>query len=883
MGEVYKARDTRLGREVAIKVLPPEFSADEERLNRFEREAQAVAALSHPNILAVHDIGREGEVSYFVTELLEGESLRDRLSSAPPSYRKAAALASQIARGLAAAHERGIIHRDLKPENVFITKDGHVKILDFGLAKIRPGQAGQELLSQLPTAPRHTDVGVILGTVGYMSPEQVRGEPVDHRTDIFSFGCVLYELLCGRMAFGARSAVETMNAILTEEPRDLSLFKEDLPPALAMVVRHCLEKKPEERFQSARDLAFQLDAVSLPSLSGSGRAAAQRDRGLAKLAKWAPILTAGAALVALAAVLWLSRRPLGQAAVGSPHLDLIVPDSTPIRNGYTERELCLSPNGRRLVFTAELPEGTVLCWRALDSPEVHRIPGTEGATVPAFSPDGRWLTFWKADEVKLMKIPSEGGTAIALAECEGAGPAVWDESGRVFFSSMQEALGTSFGTPHWVSSDGGPVKHLSPPDASRKERRLNVSDALPDGKHLLVSVIGWEEDSVDLYRLEDGKRQKLLREARWARYLPTGHILYVSMPGRKALMAAPFDLRSLRVTGPPRVVAEGVAWGVQHAVSPDGTLVYVPKETLSPLTTLILVNRAGAERTLLKTVGTLVFPRFSPDGRKVAVEKSEAEELALRLWIYDLDKNVFTRFFSETQAPSSVILESCPVWTPGGDRLVFTRLLMDRTTTLLATTLATTVTEPLASGEYLDSPQDFSPDGSLLVFEREGTEEPLKADLYLLSKGAAQPKPYMQTKYQERGARVSPDGRWVAYHSDESGQFEVYVQSFPQPGNKRQVSKEGGTFPIWSRDGKELFFLKGTEAYATPVTQGLSFDAGEPRRLFKSDFVDSTDESYWDAAPDGQHFVLIRNVKPPPTRFAVVLNWFTEVKQRVQE
>lgn len=882
MGQVYRAKDKRLGREVAVKVLPPEYARDADRLRRFELEARAVASLSHPNILAIHDFGKEGETCYVVMELLQGMNFRRVLEQGPLPVRKVIDYASQVARGLATAHEKGVIHRDLKPENLFLTRDGQVKILDFGLAKLQP-TAEDSSDPTLSTVPMKTDAGSLLGTVGYVSPEQVRRESVDHRSDIFVFGAVLHELLTGRRAFLKESAIETLNAILNEEPPVPERESGSVPPGLVRILRHCLEKNPAERFQSARDLAFHLESLSFPSGDETqpihyapGRAAGRR--------RWrVPALIILSVLVILAA-LWVTRSFHSGAQAPTRHLDVVVPARAPIGDIFSKRCFCLSPDGRHLVYTSDRGEQAALFTYSFGSGETLALRGTEGGISPAFSPDGKWVAFATSGEGRLQKVPAEGGAPVTLAQAEGPGTVVWSPDGRLYFSTLFGAFGAPFGTPHWVGPDGGEVHSFCSPDPARGERRVDVSGILPGGDRLLLSVSRLDGGSnIDLYSTKDGSRRTLIPNGHGARWISTGHLLYTPSGHSRTVMAVPFDPDRPEIAGSPRGILDGVAWGTQYDVSSDGTLVYLPADAETSRNALVLRDRTGMERRLLEADGVMNLPRFSPDGNRIVLGKSETEVLAVRLWVYELGRQAFSRLFSETPGTSRIILENCPVWSPGGDRLAFLLQRMDLSYTLMTASSSGGESTLLAKLQNGDEPGDWSPDGAWIVFARpDRTLDSPATDIWLLPlENPSSCAPFMRTPYNEGGARVSPDGRWLAYFSDESGEFEVYVQSFPKPSQKQKISRDGGGYPIWSRDGRELFFRTADGVYAVPVTTGETFKAGPPELLFKVKPVLSSDEFWWDVGPDNRGFVMVQDIKPPLTHFRVTLDWFEELRRKI--
>jgi Tol biopolymer transport system component len=907
MGEVYRARDEKLNRDVAIKVLPAALSQDTDRLRRFEQEAQAAGALNHPNILAVYDVGMHDGAPYIVSELLEGEELREQLNDGSLPQRKALDYAQQIAQGLAAAHERGITHRDLKPENLFVTTDGRVKILDFGLAKLsEPPAVAGGLNSEAETRRPLTDPGTVMGTVGYMSPEQVRGHEADHRSDIFSFGSILYEMLSGQRAFRRDTMAETMTAILKEEPPELSETNAKVSLPLEKIVRRCLEKKPEGRFHSASDLGFALETLSMPSGSGlktvrddanaEGRADAAQT--WLKRNAWLAWIVAG---VLLAVALILALPYFFQRVALAPTVTRFI--ITPPEKVIIGESVALSPDGKLLAFSGTDEKGKTLLWiRALDTLTPQPLPGTEGARFPFWSPDSRSVGFF-ADS-KLKKIEVSGGAAQTLAEAsiEPRG-ATWGRDGTILFSP-----GTL--TPIFkVSAGGGLVSAVTQQDQSREETSHRWPYLLPDDRHFIYFARGSKKETQALFvgSVDSKDRKLLLNVESNVAYVPidtssrgVGFLLFMR---DRTLMAQPFDADRLELSGEPRAIAEDVmhygeigptALGI-FSISTNGVLCYqTGNRTLSQLTWF---DRAGKQLGQAGSPGLYNEPALSPDGQRVALNTDrrrgyvgaqdpsspDGQRAALNsdtrdkgdIWILELARGTLTRF---TFDPST---DRRAVWSPDGSRVAFTsnRSGRDHLYQRLATG---------AGGDELLLPDagvtadDWSSDGRFLLYEanRPGTN----TDLWILPMtGDRKPFPFLQTEFDETHGQFSPDGRWITYVSNESGQPEVYVQSFPSSGGKWQISVGGGDQPQWRHDSKEIFYMgPDRKLMVVSVTAGTSFQSGTPAALFQTRVENSNltgARNNYGVAQDGQRLLVNNIVEDNAAPITVVLNWTAQLKK----
>jgi serine/threonine protein kinase/WD40 repeat protein len=867
MGEVYRARDTRLGRQVAVKILPDSLSQDPRRVARFETEARALAALSHPNILGIHDFGQSDGRIYAVTELLDGESLRDRMAGEPMVWRKAAEIAAAIADALASAHAAGIVHRDLKPENVFITSDGRVKVLDFGLAKVVEPVSRDAITVTSPSGGALSVDGEVVGTLSYMAPEQLRGLKVDGRADIFSLGSVLYEMLSGKRPFTGATPADTLSAILHSEPPSLEGLVREIPSVLRLIVSRCLEKRPEDRFDTAHDVALSLRSISTDQPPAARSAESPRP----VRRRWlAPAVAAAALALILGVVHSIGVVRRGSASAPSLSLALSFPvDASP--DTLLGNPLALTPDGKTLVYS-----GSKLFVRYLDRDEIRVIPGTEDARYPFVSPDGRSVGFF-ADR-KLKTVSLAGGAPTILCDAAEARGGSWGPNETIVFSP------SSMSGLQRISATGEDPRVITTPDPATYESH-RFPQILPDGDHVLFQI--WEHtgrNQVAVVSLRSGERRVLLEDAAYPRYLPTGHLVF-TRPG--ALFAVGFDPRTLRVSGPPvRVLDDLVTnhFGARYAdlsVSEGGTLVYVPARQLRR--TLVWVDRKGAAESLAFPPEGYREVALAPDGVRVAaISISKGEETALL--VGDVTRGTLSRSSAEG-------LFQGLAWSPDGKRIAFGFEPKERRLPWQAfwqDADGSAPPERLTSEAVLqeEEPSSFSPDGRLLLL---GVFPFGSADLagtgwnidVLPLEGGRLPRPFVRTRSDELVGRFSPDGRWVAYQSNDSGTWQVFVRPYPGPGARWQISNEGGTEPRWSRSGRGIFYRHANRLMVVDVTTAPTFVAGRPRPLFELIPFDAT-YSY-DVAPGDQRFLMIRRDPDEfgPVHVNVVLNWFTELRKRV--
>ena len=875
MGEVYAARDTELGRDVAVKVLPRTFSADVDRLGRFKQEACAAGALNHPNILIVHDIGTHDGAPYVISELLEGETLRNRIGGTSLAQRRALEYALQIAHGLAAAHEKGIIHRDLKPDNIFITNDGRVKILDFGLAKLTQLD-GNQAQTDIPTRRVDTDPGVVMGTVGYMSPEQLKGRPVDQRSDIFSFGAILYEMLSGRRAFHGESAAETMSAILKEDPPELSETNQRVSSALERLVHHCLEKNPAGRFHSASDLAFALE-----SLSGSGVVSGQTVAMTVqfppmRLRKFLPWIVAGVfalvSIVMLPFVISSWRR--APARVNIIRSAILPPDNV---NFTARNSFAVSPDGLRLAFVVRGQGGQAMLWvRSLDSFTAQPLTGTDGvlpASPPFWSPDSRFIGFVAGG--KLKKIDASGGPPQTLCDALNARGGTWNRDGVIVFSP------NVFGPLHRVSATGGASTAVTKLDESLRQITHRLPYFLPDGHHFLYRVgaivsMQSEGNGVYLGSLESNEQKLILRTDTNAAYA-SGHLLFAS---EGTLMAQPFDEKSLQVTGEAFPIAEHLQLDFASSrgifsVSENGILAFQIGIGRGDYTQLMWFDRSGKELGQVSEPTFYFQPHLSPDEQKVAVAVFDIQAGSTDIWLYELAHNVPTRL---TFDPA---FDSNPLWLPDGSRLVFNSSRKGAGDIYQKASSGAGGEEVLFESNENKVVTSCSADGRFVTYTNTDTKANTKQDLWILPlSGDRKPFPFLQTQFNEFGAQFSPDGHWIAYVSDESSKNQIYIAPFPGPGGKWQLSRDGGVEPRWHGDGKELFFLApDNKLMAVSVNaKKSSLEIGNAHPLFETR-VATTPGTHYDVTRDGKRFLIELGGEGSSAPIQLVVNWTADLKR----
>ncbi len=858
MGEVYRAKDTRLGRDVALKILPDSFASDTDRLRRFEQEARAVAALNHPNILAIHDIGQHDGSPFLVSELLEGESLRAVLDRGALPQRKTIEYGVQIAHGLAAAHEKGIVHRDLKPENIFVTKDGRIKTLDFGLAKLaqKPGADSDEVT----LTSSHTAAGVVMGTASYMAPEQVRGEVADPRTDIFAFGAVLYEMLSGVRAFRRDTAAETMTAVLKDDPPELSDPGRLVSSTLERIVRRCLEKSLEQRFQSARDLSFALSALSGTEASSIARAAAAPRR--VPLLRW---LVAALALMAVAAVTWfVARRPVPTTRM---QFALVVPDEMSVSH------MALSRDGTMLVFVSpEENSGLPMLYvQRIGSSSVTLMPGTQGASFPFWSPDASQVAFFASG--KLQKTALSGGTPQVLATALAARGGSWGSKGVIIYAPNTQ------GQIWRVNVDGTGVAPVTQGIRTAEDQSHRWPLFLPDGNHFLFWTGNFEnlkdDHSSGIYGSSlEGKERKLVVLCHSSFGYDAHNLFYAD--DQRQLVSIAFDASAATVSGSTTVVANVVGfqpatYWAAFAVAQNGTAIYNTSVGAAQ-SVLTWMDRSGKELGRIGDPAIMANPTLSPDGSRVALDISDQKANNVDLWIESTSGAGNSRF---TFDPSEEVVG---VWARDGSMLAY-RIAGDGGVSLdlkPATGLEREKKRFTVPPSDMDDilPNSWSLDDRQILCTRQTASG---NHLELLPVAGGEPTRFLTSKGSETNGQISPDGKWVTFASDESGAWEIYVTSFPGAAGKWQVSRGGGTEPRWRGDGKEIFYIAPSGMLmAVPVNGESTFATGTPAPLFQIHGrapISSTDVFTYDAAKDGKRFLVNRYVKPehvPP--LTILLN-----------
>ena len=873
MGEVYRARDTRLNRIVAIKILPTHLADRSELRERFEREAKTIASLNHPHICTLYDIGQQDGIDYLVMEYLEGETLAQRLLKGSLPVEQVLQYAIEIADALDKAHRKGVTHRDLKPGNIMLTSTG-TKLLDFGLAKLKQEVAPANVqLSQLPTASDPlTAHGAIVGTLQYMAPEQLEGKEVDARTDIFAFGAVVYEMVTRKRAFEGKTQASVIGAILKDNPAPMSSLQPVTPPALDRVVKKCLAKDPEERWQNAHDLMSELKWIAEGG-SQVTLAPTAAVRGIRALGRRALILGVGILLsvAAIASIAVWNLKPLPSPPPQAVTRTVInLPPGQQLAGLDLGPAVALSPDGTHLAYAATQGATQQVYLRAMDSLEAKPISGTAGASSPFFSPDGQWLGFFAGQELK--KVSVSGGAALTLGNAVYSYGGSWGSQGMIAFAP------STAGALQQVPDAGGAPQPLTRLEKGQTAQRW--PEFLPGGKAVLFAAsaitASWLNAQVAVQSVGPGERRNLIQGATQPRYAPSGHLIYVQ---RGSLMAVPFDPQRLEVTGAAVPVVEGVlqspvSGAAQYSFSATGSLVYVPGGIQSAQSKLVWVGRNGTEQPLAAPMRAYQFPRLSPDGRRVAMAIAEQET---QIWLYDLSREALTRFTFEGNT------NLIPVWTPDGKRIAFQSNKEGPPNLFWQLADGSGGLERLTTSEYLQAPFSWSPDGQLLGFME--INPTTGYDIWVLRMGDRKAQPFLRTPFLESAARFSPDGRWLVYVSDESGHREIYVQPYPGPGGKWQISTEGGTEPVWNPSGRELFYRSGDKMMAVDVAAQPSFAAGKPKLLFEGPYQPTPATlSNYDVSPDGQRFLMLKPVaaaEAAPTQINIVLNWFEELKRRV--
>jgi serine/threonine-protein kinase len=876
MGEVYRARDTKLDRDVAIKILPDSLAADPDRLARFSREAKTLAALNHPHIAHIHGFEDSTGTPALVIELVEGPTLADLIAQGPISIDEALAIAKQIAEGLEAAHEQGIIHRDLKPANIKLRPDGTVKLLDFGLAKaFDPVAPVSGSATMSPTLSVHaTAAGVILGTAAYMSPEQARGKPVDKRSDIWAFGCVLYEMLTGKRAFQGDDVSATLARVLERDP-DWSALPRTTPEAIRRLLRRCLQKDRHRRLADTSDARLEIDTALEAPAPNQGSSPARKWQQLA--VGLFLVLFIGA-VVAVTPALLTRHQPIVQVA------RLTIP--APLEPYFFPR-LAISQNGSRLAYITTENRWPRLVLRPMDTLETKTLASqtflspAEAIAYPFFSPDGQWVAFF--EDQKLKKVSTTGGLVVTICPAIGypLGGA-WGSDDTIIFAATQMSP-----PGLWrVSAAGGTPATLTRPDLER-EIGHGTPEFLPDGRGILfTSILKDNRDDVAMFDLRTGRSKVLVRDAADGQYMSGGHLVY--RVGER-LHAVAFDLKRTEAVGHEVPVLESVAvpirsgsntgLGADVAVTGNGTLVYVPGVSQSVARTLTWFDRHGLEEPINAPPRAYTYPRLSPDGTRVAIDVRDQEN---DIWIWNLEHKTLTRF---TFDPA---LDRSPVWTPDGRRLVFSSDRAGPANIYWQLSDGTGTPERLTKSPVSYFANSISPDGAQLVIRMNA---PGSTDLMAVSLGPNhEVRPLIQSPFNEDDGEISPDGRWLAYQSNESGRSEVYVRPFPNiEAGRWLVSTNGGMQALWARSSQELFYLDLTGALmSVRVTPGETWRTDSPIKLFGARQYFGTaiiSGRTYDVSADGQRFLMIKPVESDattaPSQIVVVQHFDEELKRLV--
>ena len=890
MGEVWRATDTRLGRDVALKLLPAAFASDPDRLARFEREAKLLASLSHTHIaglFALEEAALEGAatpVRFLAMELAEGEDLAERLKRGAIPVDEAIAIAKQIAEALEAAHEKGIVHRDLKPANVKVSAAGHVKVLDFGLAKAwsseGDGATDSADWSQSPTLARTgTAAGLILGTAAYMSPEQARGKPVDKRADIWSFGVLLFEMLTAKRLFDGETVSDVLAAVLTREPQWKEL-PAATPPSVRRLLRRCLERNPRNRQHDIADARVALDEALSGVPEDATAAAAPRVAPLWRRAlPWTVAAGALALALTLSLVLWAPWREAQPPMSLRLSVELGADASLATGGGPS---VILSPDGVVLAFVAQEAAGpTSLYVRRFDQLQAAPLSGTEGARDPFFFPDGQWIGFFA--DGKLKKIAVTGGAPVPLCDAPSGRGGSWSEDGTIFVA-LKRRDGLSR-----VPSAGGSPEPLTRLDTGAEELTHRWPQALPGGRAVLFTAHStggdFEDANVVVQSLPDGPRKVVQRGGYHGRYVGSGHVVYVH---EGTLFAVPFDLDRLETTGEPAPILDAVSSdaGAQFAFSARGTLAYLRAQDLGLEVPIQWMDREGKTRLLRGVPALHNNLRFSPDGRMLAMDIHQGKQLDV--WVYAWERDTISRVTFDTMDDRS------PVWTPDGRRIGFASRRGDKATFNLFWQRAdgTGEAERLTESENAQSPTSWHPSGSYLAYEELNPQTgqdimilPLKGDEasgWKPGKATA----FLNSPFVEGQAAFSPDGRWLAYVANESGQLEVYVRPFPGPSGKWQVSASGGTLPTWSRSRKELFYraADGTLMLAAYAAEGDSLHAEKPRQWSPGRVpMPILGPRTFDLHPDGQRIAVLKaageQAQDKSAHVVLIQNFFDELRR----
>jgi len=873
-GVVYLAHDTKLDRSVAIKSLPAELIENPKARTRFAREARVLASLNHPNIATIHEVHEEaGGVGYLVLEYVPGQTLTERIAGSRLKPQEALSIAQQIAEAVAAAHEHDVIHRDLKPSNIKITPEGKVKVLDFGLAKSLIGEASDQHSTI-------TEPGRIIGTPAYMSPEQARGQPTDKRCDIWSFGCILYEMLTGKVPFEGETVSDTLANVLQTEP-EWELLPRSTPANIKVMLRRCLEKDPRRRLQHMGDavievsetLAGTVEAFAVPGKVAPASRLFRRNVILAcSTCLIAGVLIAGAFFTSLVRL-----GPPGPPVVS--RLSIPLPVDKPVHaEGSPNCSVAISPDGTRLVYVGKLNDGsTELYLRSIDGLHVKPIPRTQGARNPFFSPDGKWVGFFTDD---LRKVSLDGGEPLTLLESirwGGVAFGSWADDGTIVFSAVDTGI-------QRISDDGGrPEALISPvPEEGEVRYPYRYPQVLPGGNAILYSYDPTDETNlhgsrIEVFLPETGKRKTVLNDASYATYVKSGHLVFLR---DNVLMAAPFDIQQLKITGPFVPLIDDVGFDPagstpQITISHNGTIVYLLGSEFHN-NELVWVNRQGLFESVGAPAGVYKHPRLSPDGRLIAVEIKSKEEFTAQIHIYNIQRGTLTHLTTEGE-------NNRPQWSLDGIRIAFRSLSSEGAGVYCVTVGASAPAELLAKDPSTGVPllpNSWSYNRNLLACTVQDPKT--QDDIWILPmKSDRKAQPFLTTQYHEHSPIFSPDGRWLAYVSNESGRSEIYLREYTDGGRKEMVSSDGGKNPVWSRDGKELYYVNGKRMMVVKITWEPNFEISTPELLFEWPEVILSGGNLgnnYDVSDDGR-FLMVKRSDDIKVQLICVHNWFEELKR----
>ena len=890
MGEVYLATDSQLGRKVAAKILPQAFATDAQRMARFEREAQLLAALNHPNIATVYGLEQAGSTRALVMELVEGPTLAERIALGPVPLEDALGIARQIAEAMEYAHERGIIHRDLKPANIKLTPDGKVKLLDFGLAKALDDSPVAQDASNSPTiSAMATRAGMILGTAAYMSPEQAKGAAVDRRTDIWAFGVVLYEMLCGKAPYTDKSVQETLARVLKEEP-SWNALPAETPGAIRRLLERCLKKDPKQRLRDVGDARLAIDEYLAHPEEAATRAPSDAGRAAAAAPLWRRALPwAGMAVFAAAAVLgfwrpWTRGTGTGERFPLRLNSDIGVDGTLVTETGSSE---VLSPDGSRIVYAVTDASGKQqLYLRALDQLQATALAGTEGGRDPFFSPDGEWIAFFTGE--KLKKISVHSGAVVTLCDAERERGGAWSEDGAILFA------GSIHGGLLKISSAGGTPEAATALDSPAGEISHRWPQMLPGTNAVLFTaghnLSSLEQSNLEVQVLPSGPRKTVYRGGYYGRYLPSGHVVFIH---EGTLFALPFDLKKMEPAGQAVPVLEHImsssdTGGAQFSVSENGALAFVQGIQSGVPVFIEWMGRDGKMQPLRKTPGEFYTMDFSPDGKRLAMEIQDGTRRDI--WTYDLQRDTLTRL------TFGGVSNFSPVWTPDAQRIAYA--MSDASGAINAywkRADGAGDAQRLTESKDQQFPSSWSPDGKVLAMHVQPADPGMDLALYTMTMQGdeksgwkpGEPKLFAEGPGVHCCPKFSPDGRWIAYASNESGRFEIYVRPFPGPGGKWEISSDGGAYPAWSPRSKELFYENSRQQIMV-VPYGAtsdSFQASKPALWSEGQFTDRGVSCNFALSPDGKRFAVLKapsgDAQQRFNKVVFVSDFFAELRRQV--